>query len=158
MDKHEWQEQARRLNVNFPGQELRPESLIAWYDEAELAEQHSWLVRLAVQRIIRTHRFPPRAVTDLLSVVEEVRGELAREQASDATRTCPGCCTQDVAGWIEVPGILTTYHPCGDCRPGRYQAWELTRQSGWPSSKTGRNYMAAPFDKATGYLKDRSSP
>jgi hypothetical protein len=155
MEPHEWTKQVDRLNANFHGQELRPETAVGWYEEGDLADRPTWLVSLAVQRIIRTHDYPPRSVAGLLRTVEEVRGQLAHEQAEDATRTCPGCCTQDIPGWIEAVG---GFHPCPDCRPGRHQAWEQTRASNWPLSKTGRNYMAAPFDKATGYIKSRERP
>lgn len=144
--------QIRRLNANFHGQELRPETAVIWFEEGDLEQQQTWLVGLAVRRIIRSHDFPPRSVAGLLRVVEEVRGELAREHAEDATRTCPGCATEDIPGWVEADG---GWHPCSDCRPGRFQAWDQTRKVGWPDSKTGRNWMVAPLDKATGFPKSR---
>jgi hypothetical protein len=152
VDEREWKDQAKRLNLNFPGQELRPESLASWYDEGDLADRDAWLISLAVRRIIRAHDYPPRSVAGLLRVVEEVRGELAREQASDAVRTCPGCATEDTPGWVEGDG---GFHPCPDCRPGRHNAWAETRKQGFPEGRGSRNVMAAPFDKATGYPQGR---
>ena len=138
-----------RLNANFHGQELRPETAVFWFEDGDLADQPTWLVSLAVRRIVRSHDFPPRSVAGLLRVVEDVRGELAREQSEDATRTCPGCCTQDAPGWVEADG---GWHPCGDCHPGRYQAWERMRESGFTTARTGgRNWMVTPWDKATGF-------
>jgi hypothetical protein len=156
MDEPQWQAQVRKLNGNFHGQELRPETAAVWYDEGPLEPIPVFLISLAIQRIIRTADYPPRSVAGLLRVVEDVRGEMAHEQAEDATRTCPGCCTEDVPGWVEVhDGPLPSYHPCGDCRPGRYEAFQQTRKGGWPDSKTGRNVMASRFDKATGFPKGR---
>lgn len=152
MTPQEWNTQVRKLNGNFHGQELRPETAVVWYDEGPLEPIPVFLVSLATQRIIRTHDRPPPSVAGLLRVIEEVRGEMYREQAEDATRTCPGCCTEDIPGWVTSDG---GYHPCADCRPGRYEAFQETRKSGWPTSKVGRNMMAAPFDKVTGYPKTR---
>lgn len=141
------------LNANFHGDTLRPETGTTWYNEGDLEAIPSWLGSLAIRRIIRTAEFPPRGVEGFLRVVQDVRKELAREQAEDATRTCPGCCTQDVPGYVEGDG---GYHPCGDCRPGRHQAWERMRDSGFTTSRTGgRNWMVAPWDKATGFPKIR---
>jgi hypothetical protein len=152
MEPHEWQARVKLLNGNFHGQELRPETAVTWYEEGELKQQPTWLVSLAVRRIISSHDYPPRSVAGLLRVIEEIRGEVARQRAEDATRTCPGCATEDTPGWVEGEG---GFHPCPDCRPGRYEAWELTRKSAFPEARGSRNYMAAEFDKATGYPKTR---
>ena len=152
MNETEWQAQVRKLNGNFHGQELRPETAAVWYDEGPLQPIQTFLVSLAMQRIIRTHDYPPRSVAGLLRVVEEVRRDLYREQAEDATRTCPGCASEDIAGWIQTD---SGWHPCGDCRPGRYEAFMKTRKSGWPETPTGKNWMAVEHDKATGYPKTR---
>jgi hypothetical protein len=152
VNEAEWTAQTRRLNLNFPGQERRPESLASWFDEGQLGQYPQFLISLAVTRIIRASEYPPRSVVELVRVIEDVRGEMAREQAEDATRTCPGCCTELIPGWIEAED---GWHPCGDCRPGRHEALVLTRKSGWPDSRTGRNHMVAPWDKDTGCPKGK---
>jgi hypothetical protein len=155
MELQEWQDQVRKLNSNFRNDPIRPETALAWYDDGDLDTKPPWLVSLAVLRIVRSHDFPPRAVAGLLRVLEEVRGELARERAEDATRTCAGCCTEDIAGWIDTG---EGWAPCPDCRPGRHEAFALTRKSGHTLNATGRNYMIAPLDKATGFPKGRGEP
>lgn len=154
MNRKEWTDLFAKLNANFHGDTLRPETGTTWYDVGDLADVPLWLGSLAIRRIIRSHQYPPRGVEGFLRVVEEVRGELAREQAEDATRTCAGCATEDTPGWCAGDG---GFYPCPDCRPGRHEAWATTRKGGWPDIRGARNLMAAEFDKATGYPKPREA-
>jgi hypothetical protein len=140
------------LNASYPDQKIELVTAEVWFEDLELEE--TGVVTVALRRCRRTSRFRPQ-LSSILEVCKEVRLERAavpREQAEDATRTCAGCCTEDVAGWVATG---EGWAPCPDCRPGRHEAFALTRKSGHTLNATGRNYLIAPLDKATGFPKGR---
>ena len=135
------------LNASYPDQKVEPVTAKVWFEDLELED--AGVVAVALRRCRRMSSYRPQ-LASILEMCREVRTErAATPKASDATRTCPGCCTSDIAGWLEG---AEGWHPCGDCRAGRSHAWERMRESGFTTSRTGgRNWMTAPIDKATGF-------
>jgi len=89
MDELEWTPIVDRLNANYPGQELRPETAVEWFGVlVSFPEAEVWL---AVERVRREREWMPTGVAVILNAIDANHRELQedRRQALAAIQARP---------------------------------------------------------------------